>query len=241
MNILLIGHGRMGQMVEKLALEAGHFIAACVDNENAQELLALGPVADVAIDFSSPAALPLVASYVQLTRIPLVSGTTGYSEEELEAIRTLGNYAPVLHSANYSIGVAVLRRALTQIAPILSGGFDVEIIEAHHSKKVDAPSGTAKLLYEAIDPDHTYTPIYGREGLCGARKPNEIGIHAIRGGNVAGTHTVSFFGPDEEISLTHRASSRSIFASGALRAAAQLISKPKGFYTLDQILFGGNE
>ncbi len=241
MRILLIGHGRMGKMIEGLASEAGHSIEARVDIDNVAALPNLGPVADIAIDFSSPAALPLVADHIRRTGMALLSGVTGYSAQEMEAFRSLATYAPVLHSANYSIGVAVLRRALSQIAPSLLGSFDVEIIEAHHNKKADAPSGTAKLLYEAIDPDHAYTPVYGREGFCGARKANEIGIHAIRGGSVAGTHTVSFFGPDEELTFTHRAASRAIFANGALRAAQELIAKPKGCYTLEQILFGGNE
>lgn len=241
MRILLIGYGRMGQMIEGLASEAGHSIEARVDIDNAETLLSLGPVADIAIDFSSPAALPLVADHIRRTGTALLSGVTGCSAQDMETFRSLGAYAPVLHSANYSIGVAVLRRALSQIAPSLLGSFDVEIVEAHHNKKADAPSGTAKLLYEAIDPAHAYTPVYGREGLCGARKANEIGIHALRGGSVAGTHTVSFFGPDEELTFAHRATSRAIFASGALRAAQELMAKPKGCYTLEQILFGGNE
>ncbi|MEA4970310.1 MAG: 4-hydroxy-tetrahydrodipicolinate reductase [Candidatus Pelethousia sp.] len=240
MRILLIGHGRMGQMIEGLASEAGHSIEACVDIDNAAALLSLGTLADIAIDFSSPAALPLVADHIRRTGTALLSGVTGYAAQDMETFRSLGAYAPVLHSANYSIGVAVLRRALSQMAPSLLGGFDVEIVEAHHNKKADAPSGTAKLLYEAIDPDHIYTPVYGREGILGARKANEIGIHALRGGSVAGTHTVSFFGPDEELTLTHRATSRVIFANGALQAAQALVAKPKGCYTLEQILFGGN-
>ncbi len=239
MKILLIGHGRMGRMIEDLALNAGHAVAAWVDVDNAQELLTLDP-ADIAIDFSSPAALPRIGDYVRRTGTALLSGTTGYTAENLADFAALGAFAPVLHSANYSIGVAVLRRALEVVAPTLLPGFDAEIVETHHNKKADAPSGTAKLLYEALDPQHTYTPLYGREGMCGARNPREIGIHALRGGTVAGTHTVSFFGPDEELSFTHRAASRAIFANGALQAAQKLIGRPKGHYTLDQILFGGN-
>lgn len=240
MRILLVGHGRMGRMIEDLALSAGHSVEKSVDIENARELMEIGRVADIAIDFSSPAALPLLADCVRRTGMALLSGTTGYTPENLEAFRALGAYAPVLHSANYSIGVAVFRRMLGEAAPSLLGGFDVEITEIHHNKKADAPSGTAKLLYEALDPLHAYAPVYGREGFCGQRSSREIGIHALRGGTVAGTHTVSFFGQDEELSITHRAASRAIFANGALKAAQVLITKAKGFYTLDEILFGGN-
>ena len=94
----------------------------------------------------------------------------------------LGQYAPVLHSANYSVGVAVFRRALEAVSDVLKPDFDIEIVEAHHNQKVDAPSGTAKLLLEAIDPNHEYTPVYGRQGICGKRSGKEIGVHAIRGG-----------------------------------------------------------
>lgn len=241
MKILLIGHGRMGRMIEELALGAGHSVEAAIDIHNSGELSTLGRVADVAIDFSSPAILPGLGGFIRRTGMALLSGTTGYSPADLDEFRSLGAYAPVLHSANYSIGVAVFRKALSEIAPSLLGSFEAEIVETHHNRKADAPSGTAKLLYEAMDPAHAYTPVYGREGMCGARDPQEIGIHALRGGTVAGTHTVSFFGQDEELSITHRATSRAIFANGALRAAQALMGRPKGCYTLDEILFGGNE
>ncbi len=238
MRIMLVGYGRMGHMIESLAQKAGHTVEAVIDVENTNDLSAIGNVADVAIDFSSPAVLPLLAGCIRRTGMPLVSGTTGYTAEDLALFSSLGDFAPVLHSANYSVGVAVFKRMLRDISPTLLGAFDVEITETHHNQKADAPSGTAKLLYEAIDPDHAYTPVYGREGMCGKRDAKEIGIHALRGGTVAGTHTVSFFGQDEELSITHRANSRAIFANGALAAAQSLIGREKGAYTLDQILFG---
>jgi len=238
MRILLCGYGRMGKMVERLALEAGDTVVERIDIDEAARWETLEKCADVVIDFSAPGALKPLAAYVQRTGTPLLSGTTAYGPEEFAVLDALGAHAPVLHSANYSVGVALLRRLLAVAAPALMPGFDAEITETHHNKKADAPSGTAKLLYEAIDPGHNYTPVYGREGLCGARNEKEIGIHALRGGSVAGTHTVSFFGPDEEISITHRAASRAIFAAGALRAAAILAKKAPGRYTLEEILFG---
>ena len=121
---------------------------------------------------------------------------------------------------------------------VLRPDFDIEITETHHNQKADAPSGTAKLLLEALDPAHTLKPVYGREGNCGRRDPREVGIHALRGGTVAGTHTVHFFGPDEEFEITHRAASRQIFVNGALHMARLLPGKPAGVYDLQKILFG---
>ena len=117
----------------------------------------------------------------------------------------------------------------------------MEIVETHHNQKADAPSGTARLLLEAVDPRHERTPVYGRHGVSGPRDKREIGVHALRGGTEAGTHTVSFFGPDEVLEITHRASSRQIFVNGALHAARRLIHMPKGRYALEDILFGGTK
>ena len=134
--------------------------------------------------------------------------------------------------------MAVFRRVLSQISDTLKPSFDIEIEETHHNQKADAPSGTAKLLLEAIDPAGEYTPVYGREGNVGRRTKKEIGVHALRGGTVAGTHTVHFFGLDEELEITHRAASRQIFVSGALHAAHLLEGKAKGWYSLENLLFG---
>ena len=190
------------------------------------------------IDFSHPNSLAEVCSYVKRTGTPLVSGTTGHTAEQKAQLEALGEYAPVLWSANYSLGVAVLYRALRTVTDVLKADFDIEITETHHNQKVDAPSGTAKLLLDAVDPDHEMTPVYGREGNVGKRTKDEIGIHALRGGTVAGTHTVHFFGPDEELEFTHRAASRQIFVNGALHMARLLPGKPNGVYNLQKVLFG---
>ena len=232
MRIILIGRGKMGTLIRETAAAAGDEIEAVFGRDD------LGRVADVVMDFSRPEALPEVASYVRRTGTPLLSGTTGYTEAEKGSLFALGSAAPVLWSANYSLGVAVLARALQVIAPVLGPDFDIEITETHHSQKADAPSGTAKLLLEAVDPQHRLRPVYGREGNCGRREKDEVGIHALRGGTVAGTHTVHFFGPDEELELTHRAASRQIFVNGALHIARLLPGRPKGVYDLQKILFG---
>ncbi len=230
----------MGQLIEQTARAAGDEIAAIIDIHNVTDLETMGAVADIVMDFSSPASLPQVASYVRRTGTPLLSGTTGCSEAELAVLRQLGEAAPVIHSANYSVGIAVFRRVLEQVSDILKPDFDIEIVETHHNQKVDAPSGTAKLLLDAIDPRHEMRPVYGREGICGKRDKKEIGVHALRGGTVAGEHTVRFFGVDEELEITHRATSRQIFVNGALMVARKLYRMPKGFYQLQDILFGGN-
>jgi 4-hydroxy-tetrahydrodipicolinate reductase len=239
-KILLIGHGRMGRMIEQTALTAGDSMGGIIDIGNLSDLETIGRVADVAIDFSAPAALPAVAHYVRATGTPLLSGVTGLSEGELAVFDDLGRFAPVIHSANYSLGVAVFRRALEEVAGTLED-FDIEIVETHHNQKADAPSGTAKLLLDAVDPRHKRKPVYGRHGVTGPREKKEIGIHALRGGTEAGTHTVSFFGPDEVFEITHRASSRQIFVNGALHAARKLYLLPKGRYELQDILFGGKD
>ena len=195
-----------------------------MDLDNLDQLAAMDKTADVILDFSNPSAFALVEAYVRRTGTPLLSGTTGYSADQLARLRALGAYAPVLHSGNYSLGIAVFQRVLRQIAPTLLPDFDVEITETHHNQKVDAPSGKMTL-------------VYGRQGSVGKRGEKEIGIHALRGGTVAGVHTVSFFGPDEELTITHRAASRQIFVNGALHMARILKDKPNGVYDLQALLF----
>lgn len=236
--ILIGGRGRMGSLIRQTAEAAGDQCEASFDVDDLDQLAKLGKVADVVIDFSHPNSLAEVCSYVKRTGTPLVSGTTGHTPEQKAQLEALGEYAPVLWSANYSLGVAVLYRALRTVSDVLKADFDIEITETHHNQKVDAPSGTAKLLVDAIDPDHAMTPVYGREGNTGKRTKDEIGVHALRGGTVAGTHTVHFFGPDEELEFTHRAASRQIFVNGALHMARLLPGKPNGVYNLQKVLFG---
>ena len=237
MKIVLSGYGRMGRMVEEVAAERGHEIVGRMDIGNLEEWAGL-PAADVVIDFSNPAMQQYVNEYIRRTGAALISGTTGYQAEQMEEMKSLAEYAPVLYSANYSLGVAVFRYLLEQIPEEIKAGFDIEILEKHHNKKVDAPSGTAKMLLAAVDPEHTKKVVSGRDGICGARTSEEIGVMALRGGTVAGEHTVYFFGQDETLGITHRAASRRIFAAGAVHAAEALAGRDKGCYQLDEILFG---
>ena len=238
MRYILIGRGKMGRLLQETARAAGDQVEAAFGREDLDQLGRLGKVADVVIDFSRPEALPEICSYVRRTGTALLSGTTGYTSDQLRELQALGSAAPVLWSANFSLGVAVLARALRDVTGVLRPEFDIEVTEVHHNQKTDAPSGTAKLLVEAMDPCQELTPVYGRQGQTGRRNREEIGIHALRGGTVAGTHTVHFFGPDEELECTHRAASRQIFVNGALRVARLLPGRANGIYDLENILFG---
>ena len=236
MKFLLIGRGKMGALIEKTAQNAGDEIVAALGREDLASLAQMGKVADAVIDFSGPDTLDAVEAYIRRTGTPLLSGTTGYSAQQKDRIAALGAYAPVLWSANFSLGIAVFVRALQTVSDVLKPDFDIEISEIHHNQKADSPSGTAKLLLEAVDPRHELTPVYGREGNCGKRDGKEIGMHALRGGTVAGEHSVFFFGTDETLELKHTAASRRIFAAGALRAARCVLGKGPGLYNMDDVL-----
>ena len=242
MNIIVNGAaGRMGQQVCRLLAEQGHTLAAAVDRSGWEGFYAAladytGP-ADVVVDFSFHEGVGELVDYCVGRKLPLVAATTGYTPEEFRRLEEGAKEIPIFQSYNMSIGVALLAKLVKQAAAIFQG-CDVEIVEAHHNRKADAPSGTAKLLLEAIDPQHRLRPVYGREGNVGKRERDEVGIHALRGGTVAGTHTVHFFGPDEELELTHRAASRRIVVNGALHMARLLPGRPNGVYDLQKILFG---
>lgn len=247
-KMAIMGEGRMGSLIRSTAEAARDEAGAPVFEVIAQigfDLSAAdsAPAADVLVDFSNVATLPAVASYVRRTGAALVSGTTGYDDAQTAELRSLADVAAVLHSGNYSLGVAVLRHA-TALAARELAGFDVEIVETHHNQKVDAPSGTANMLLDAVAGAEEaagrgeYHPVFGRHGMVGARDPREVGIHSLRGGTIAGVHTVSFFGPDEEVSLTHRATSRQIFVNGALAAVRRMAGRPAGWYEFDEVMFG---
>lgn len=235
--IVVGGAGRMGHLVLEELSARGFDVVGSYDVDNIDELDELAPAADVAVDFSAPAALPHVLAYARRTGAALVSGTTGLAADQLDELRALGERNRVIWASNYSLGVAALRRATAMVARTLAG-WDVEIVETHHNQKADAPSGTARALVAAVDPTGERPVVGGREGMVGVRVPGEIGVHAVRGGTVAGTHEVHFFGPDEEVCLTHRATSRQIFVTGAVAAAARLLTREPGFYDFDTLMFG---
>ena len=235
--IVVGGSGRMGRLVREELVARGFELVGSYDVDNIADLDGGAPAADVVVDFSAPASLSHVVAYAQRTGAAVVSGTTGLSAEQLSQLRALGEKNRVIWASNYSLGVAVLRRVTAMAAEALAD-WDVEIVETHHNQKVDAPSGTAKALLAAVDPSGERPVVDGRSGIVGARVPGEIGMHALRGGTVAGTHEVHFFGTDEEVCLTHRAASRQIFVAGAVRAAERLLERDPGFYDFDALMFG---
>ena len=235
--MVLIGGGRMGSLIaQTLEADGGFELLGTYDINNIDELDEAAPAADLAIDFSNVAATSHVVAYVRRTHAALVSGTTGHTAEQYATLEALGKIAPVIHSGNYSLGVAALRHAPKLVATAVPD-WDVEIVETHHNKKADAPSGTAAMLYSIIDPQNEMRAVYGRHGMVGERAHREVGMHSLRGGTVAGVHEVHFFGQDEELCLTHRATSRQIFVNGAVAAAKRLLGRPAGFYTFDELMF----
>lgn len=194
----------------------------------------------VIVDFSRPEALTSLLAYAVKNHLPVVLATTGYTPEQEQEVDQAARQIPIFRSANMSVGVALLRHLCQEAAKVLGETFDVEIVEAHHNRKVDAPSGTALLLFDAIKNAYD-EPRYaqlGRGGRNCKRQHNEIGIHALRGGTVTGEHEVCFFGPAERIRLSHSAEDRSVFASGALKAAAYLQGKAPGRYTMEDLVAG---
>lgn len=190
--------------------------------------------ADVVIDFSLPPAFQRLVRAASSQGVALVSGTTGVVDAEL--LDRAASRIPVLWAPNMSLGVAVLSDLLTEAVRRLGPGFDVEITETHHRGKVDAPSGTARRLAEAAQKARDLSPVHGREGLTGPRAQSEVGVFALRGGDVIGDHSVHLLGPGERLELTHRATNRELFAHGALRAARWLVGKKPARYSLSDVL-----
>ena len=195
--------------------------------------------AHVLIDFSAPAALSALLNFGMERRIPLVLATTGYSSEQLDQISAAAQSIPLFRSGNMSLGVNVLAGLVRKAAAALGNSFDVEIVERHHRRKVDAPSGTALLLADAAAEALPYEPeyVYERQSLRQPRGKREIGISSVRGGNIVGDHEVIFAGRDEVIELKHSAMSREVFASGALRAARFLATvETPGLYSMTDLV-----
>lgn len=237
----LIGFGAMGRQVLERVEEAYDMECVGIVSSSAWgtalSLEEQGELMDVVVDFSHPDNLEMIADYAERHPLPLVLATTGYSEEQVALVRRLAERMPVVYAANCSLGVTVMARIVAEVSRVLGGEFDIEIIEKHHHKKLDAPSGTAKLLADAADPDGEYARTYGRSGF--SKRQKEIGIHAVRGGNITGEHTVLFAGGDEVLEITHRAGSKQIYANGALRAARFVVGQKPGLYAMDDVLFGG--
>lgn len=231
LKIVIVGTGKMGVLLQETAQKQGMEVLKCFDRGIHD--LTIEP--DVVIDFSHPDNLKSVLDFVKHKKCALVYGTTGLDEKQVQQLVHTSKEVPIFYSANFSYGIAVFEQILKKFAPLLKNDFDMEVVEAHHNQKQDAPSGTAKMLVQALDPDHEYKKVYGREGFIGKRQ-HEIGIHALRGGTVAGEHTVYFFGDNETLEIKHNANSRQIFVNGALKAAQFIVDKESGLYSMEDMM-----
>ncbi|MBO4347631.1 MAG: 4-hydroxy-tetrahydrodipicolinate reductase [Lachnospiraceae bacterium] len=241
-------NGRMGQAITRLAKEDNDItIVAGVDPFDGiandypvyKNISECEIEADVVIDFALAGAVDGLLDYCVNKKLPVVLCTTGLSEEQLARVNKESEKIAILKSANMSLGVNLLIKLLKDAAPVLgNAGYDIEIVEQHHKMKKDAPSGTALALADAINEslDNRYTYVYDRTDRSEARRTDEIGISAVRGGTIVGIHDVIFAGEDEVITLNHTAYSRAIFAKGALTAAKYLSGKENGFYTMQDVI-----
>ncbi|MBM6917209.1 4-hydroxy-tetrahydrodipicolinate reductase [Intestinimonas butyriciproducens] len=242
-KIALVGYGAMGKRIAAAIKDhEGWELLGVIDplNEECFSSLSLLPEKPhVVIDFSHPANLEMILSYCREQEVPCVLSTTGFSPAQEAMCRELSAYTPVVRTQNTSLGINIMEEILRTITPVLKDRFDIEIIEKHHNKKIDAPSGTAKMLARAIEESGDFPEVHGRDGVC-PRQKGEIGIHAIRGGTIVGEHTVLFAGDDELIEIKHTALSKQVFVAGAIKAAEFALSAPKGFYSMGDALFPHN-
>ena len=238
--------GKMGGFVARAANEDGSFqIVGGVDKVNNGQSFPIytkfediKEKPDVIIDFSHPALLDSLLDYSMSNNIPVVIATTGYSDGALEKIKEASKKIPVFFTFNMSLGVNLICSLAKKAAGILGNGFDVEIVEKHHNQKIDAPSGTAIMLANAVNSvfDDKMNYEYDRHSKRTKRTKNEIGIHSVRGGTIVGEHDVIFAGHDEVITISHSAQSKEVFAVGSVRAAKFLYNKPAGLYDMNSVL-----
>lgn len=240
--------GRMGKAVaaavgNEVRIVAGVDInAASIDASDFpiyESITEFSDKADVIVDFSHHSALPSLLDYAKATKTPVVVATTGHTDEELVLMREAASEVAIFHSGNFSIGINLIINLAKQAARTLGADFDIEIIEKHHNKKLDAPSGTALMIANAVADEREESEyIYDRHSVRKAREPKEIGIHSVRGGSIVGEHEVIFAGANEVVSISHSAASREIFANGALRAAIYLAGKSAGLYSMTDLIEG---
>ncbi|NLJ66957.1 MAG: 4-hydroxy-tetrahydrodipicolinate reductase [Clostridiales bacterium] len=248
-NIIIHGcNGKMGQVVASMAASQSDIrIVAGIDRypdafENpfpVYSSLDECPVeCDVVVDFSLPQALPSLLKWAHTQKCALVIATTGFNEKEQQSIEAYSKEIPIFQAANMSIGINLMYQLIQQAAQVLGDSYDIEIIEKHHNEKVDAPSGTAYALANAINEVFLNSKhyIYGRHSKNDMRSPSDMGIHAIRGGTLVGQHTVMFAGKDEVIEIEHTAYSKQIFAVGALRAVRYMANRRPGLYNMKNVL-----
>lgn len=227
----------MGCALSDAAKEMGLVVSAAIDAGD--DLAAALADADVVVDFSSHQATKPLLEAARAHRKPVVIGTTGHSPEAKKELLSLAAQLPCVWSGNYSVGVNLLFALTRRAAAVLGADYDAEVVEMHHRFKKDAPSGTATRLLEIILEERKLTADalrHGRHGITGERQASEVGIHALRGGDVVGDHTVMFAALGERLELSHKASDRGIFARGALRAAQWIVGRPAGVFDMQDVL-----
>ncbi len=240
-RLLITGcSGRMGQTLVEAA-EANPDTVLGNTHDNGENLLSSFEGVDAAIDFTMHSFTESVVNAALESKIPLVIGTTGHSDEEKKVIIEAAKTLPIVFASNFSVGVNTLFWLTRKAAGILGNDkFDIEVVEMHHHHKIDAPSGTARTLLEILNEEtntnYEKDVVHGRVGNIGARSSKEIGIHTLRGGDVVGDHTVMFAADGERLELTHKASSRMTFASGAVQAAVWIQDKKLGLYNMQDVL-----
>ena len=238
-RIGIIGsEGRMGRALVEAIAAAGETHAGGIDKGG--DVAALAAASDVLVDFSSPHALEANLDAAVAAGIPIVVGTTGLEERHHWLCDNAAQSIAVLQTGNTSLGVTLLAHLVREAASRLGEDWDIEIVETHHRMKVDAPSGTALLLGEAAAAGRAVrladVAVRGRDGITGARQPGDIGFAALRGGSVAGDHSVHFLADNERLTFSHLAENRAIFAKGAIRAAQWLLGRPAGRHTMGEVL-----
>ena len=193
--------------------------------------------ADVIVDFSNPAVLDSLLAYAKEKKLPCVICTTGYTEEQKEKIKEAAKEIPIFYSGNMSLGINLIIELAKKAAAVFGNNFDIEIVEQHHNQKLDAPSGTALMIADAVSEVKTDAEyVYDRHAYRKKRDKKEIGIHSVRGGNIVGEHEIIFAGTDEILKISHSARSKSVFAVGALNAASFLKGKEPGMYDMSDLL-----
>ena len=232
MEIIIHGTGTMAGIVVECCKAQNISVTGFADELTVES-------GDVIIDFSHYSRLEKLLEFATSKRIPLVLATTGYSQDILEKIEEASKVVPILLSSNMSLGINLIQDILERITPLLYGNYDIELIEKHHNKKIDSPSGTAKTLLETMEKSvfESIQRKYGRVGME-KREKNEIGVHSLRGGTIVGEHSVLFCGNDELIEIKHTALSKKIFAEGAIQAARFLVGKEPRLYTMKDIFNG---
>jgi 4-hydroxy-tetrahydrodipicolinate reductase len=236
-KVFIIGKlGKMGQLVEKSLENAGHNVVGDISLLQ-KDLSCCNP--DIAIDFSAPELTMKMLPLLKKKNIPLISGTTGFSAEQLKEIQNYSKFIPIMYATNFSLGVNVLFELVKLGAEKLKEKSEVEIVEKHHRNKKDSPSGTAVTLGEIVAKQYNSSlkdlQIFGRSGIENKRK-DEIAFHSLRGGNIVGEHSVQFILENELIELRHEALNRSIFADGAVSAIDFMLEKKSGFFHISDIL-----